>query len=129
MAKALERKEPDFSRLGQTVSASMTRGLKVPSFDVRVVARFPVPLDKDGTRRFGLKTVRLAVEDIESQNRDQKERVRCNTELFTDKLLMLNSSTSGAHITDGVYMCRYMTRTFLFHQLMLYSPTCHRSSY
>ncbi|MCQ2185027.1 MAG: hypothetical protein MJY62_06430 [Bacteroidales bacterium] len=45
--KALERREPDFSRLGQAVPASRTRGLKVPSFDVRVVAGFPVPLDND----------------------------------------------------------------------------------
>ena len=45
--KALERREPDFSRLGQAVAASGIRGLKVPSFDVRVVAGFPVPLDND----------------------------------------------------------------------------------
>ena len=76
MAKALERKEPDFSRLGQTVSASMTRGLKVPSFDVRVVAGFPVPLDKYGTRRFGLKTVRLAVEDGEADHWKSKNEHR-----------------------------------------------------
>lgn len=45
--KALESLEPDFSRLGQAVAASRARGLKVPSFDVRVVAGFPVPLDND----------------------------------------------------------------------------------
>ena len=45
--KALERREPDFSRLGQAVPAARARGLKVPSFDVRVVAGFPVPLDND----------------------------------------------------------------------------------
>ena len=45
--KALEGREPDFSRLGQVVPASKTRGLIVPSFDVRVVAGFPVPLDND----------------------------------------------------------------------------------
>ena len=45
--KALEGREPDFSRLGQAVPAARVRGLKVPSFDVRVVAGFPVPLDND----------------------------------------------------------------------------------
>lgn len=39
--------KPDFSRLGYAVPASRTHGMKVPSFDVRVVAGFPVPLDND----------------------------------------------------------------------------------
>jgi len=38
---------PDFSRLGHSVPASAVRGLALPSFDVRVVAGFPVPLDND----------------------------------------------------------------------------------
>lgn len=39
--------EPDFSRLGTAVPASRTLPLSIPSFDVRVVAGFPVPLDND----------------------------------------------------------------------------------
>jgi len=45
--KALQDREPDFSRLGQAVPAGRSRGLRIPSFDVRVVAGFPVPLDND----------------------------------------------------------------------------------
>ena len=45
--KALQSREPDFSRIGLAVPASRTRGLSIPSFDVRVVAGFPVPLDND----------------------------------------------------------------------------------
>lgn len=45
--KAIHSGEPDFSRLGSAVPASRTRPLSIPSFDVRVVAGFPVPLDND----------------------------------------------------------------------------------
>ena len=44
---AIRRGEPDFSRLGSAVPASRTLPLSIPSFDVRVVAGFPVPLDND----------------------------------------------------------------------------------
>jgi len=40
-------RRPDFSKLGQAVPASQTRSLHIPSFDIRVVAGFPVPLDND----------------------------------------------------------------------------------
>jgi len=45
--KALESREPDFSRLGHAVPASRTRGMNIPYFEVSVVAGFPVPLDND----------------------------------------------------------------------------------
>lgn len=45
--KAIRSGEPDFSRLGSAVPAARTRPLSIPSFDVRVVAGFPVPLDND----------------------------------------------------------------------------------
>jgi len=45
--EALQSREPDFSRLGQAVPATGSRSFSVPSFDVRVVAGFPVPLDND----------------------------------------------------------------------------------
>jgi len=38
---------PDFSRFGTAVPASRIRTTSIPSFDVRVVAGFPVPLDND----------------------------------------------------------------------------------
>jgi len=47
IGKALESREPDFSRLGRAVPASGMRAMSIPSFDVRVVAGFPVPLDND----------------------------------------------------------------------------------
>jgi len=47
IGRALLSQDPDFSCLGQAVPASRSRSLSVPSFDVRVVAGFPVPLDND----------------------------------------------------------------------------------
>lgn len=44
---AIRRGEPDFSRLGTAVPASRTLPLSIPSFDLSVVAGFPVPLDND----------------------------------------------------------------------------------
>lgn len=45
--KTLREDGPDFSRLGRAVPAARSRGFAVPSFDIRVVAGFPVPLDND----------------------------------------------------------------------------------
>jgi len=45
--KVLEMRKRNFSRLGQAVPASRIRSMMLPSFDVRVVAGFPVPLDND----------------------------------------------------------------------------------
>lgn len=45
--KAIGSVEPDFSHLGSAVPATRTRPLSIPSFDLRVVAGFPVPLDND----------------------------------------------------------------------------------
>jgi len=45
--KALQIKEPDFTTLGRAVQASKAKSISIPSFDIRVVAGFPVPLDND----------------------------------------------------------------------------------
>lgn len=46
--QAMQRKgEPGFARLGRVVPATTARGLSLPSFEVKVVAGFPVPLDND----------------------------------------------------------------------------------
>ncbi len=45
--KSIHCSEPDFSHLGQSVCAAASRSVTVPSFDIRVVAGFPVPLDND----------------------------------------------------------------------------------
>lgn len=45
--KSIKGGEPDFSRLGSTVPASRTHPFSIQSFDIRVVAGFPVPLDND----------------------------------------------------------------------------------
>jgi len=45
--QAIAQSEPDFSRIGTAVPASRAGELRIPSFDIRVVAGFPVPLDND----------------------------------------------------------------------------------
>jgi len=45
--KAITGSEADFSRIGTAVPASRVSGMHIPSFDIRVVAGFPVPLDND----------------------------------------------------------------------------------
>ena len=46
-AGTVRRQAPDISRLGHAVPASRVRSMSIPSFDMRVVAGFPVPLDND----------------------------------------------------------------------------------
>lgn len=41
------RKEPDFSKLGEVYPAIQVEDMKLPFFDVGIVAGFPIPLDND----------------------------------------------------------------------------------
>lgn len=45
--QAIQGHEADFSAIGDAVPASEARSFSIPSFDLRVVAGFPVPLDND----------------------------------------------------------------------------------
>ena len=39
--------EPDFSRVGTVYPATQVDSLVLPTFDISVVAGFPIPLDND----------------------------------------------------------------------------------
>lgn len=43
----MEAEGPDFTRIGQTWAATDIGSLELPSFDVRVVAGFPIPINND----------------------------------------------------------------------------------
>lgn len=45
--KEMKRKEPDFSKIGEVHKASEVRNIRLPFFDINIVAGFPVPLDND----------------------------------------------------------------------------------
>lgn len=40
-------REPDFAQMGEVVRASNVRDMKLPFFDIKIVAGFPIPLDND----------------------------------------------------------------------------------
>jgi len=46
--KAMNTKEPDFSKLGEVHKATDIKdGISLPFFDINIVAAFPIPLDND----------------------------------------------------------------------------------
>jgi len=45
--KEMKSKEPDFSRLGEVHAASEIKNIRLPFFDINIVAGLPIPLDND----------------------------------------------------------------------------------
>jgi len=45
--KEMKGKEPDFSKIGEVHKASEVRNIRLPFFDINIVAGFPIPLDND----------------------------------------------------------------------------------